>query len=68
MEAATLLRLAELRGVRAGCLLAVTDLLDPGADDMPARHVERLGREQIEAVGLRLGEAALAALAAEAPG
>ena len=68
MEAATLLRLAELRGVRAGCLLAVTDLLDPGADDMAARHVERLGREQIEALGLRLGEAALAALAAEAPG
>jgi len=63
MEAATLLFLAELRGVRAGCLLAVTDLLDPGDDDTPARHVERLGREEIEAAGLRLGEAALAALA-----
>ncbi|CAA9485668.1 MAG: Purine nucleoside phosphorylase [uncultured Solirubrobacterales bacterium] len=63
MEAATLLRLAELRGVRAGCLLAVTDLLDPGSHERAARHMERLDREKIEAVGLRLGEAALAALA-----
>lgn len=62
MEAATLLRLAELRGARAGCVLAVTDLLDLGAGDRPARHVERLEREEIEAAGLRLGEAALAAL------
>ena len=62
MEASTLLRLAELRGVRAGCLLAVTDLLEPGSAERAGRHVERLGREEIEAVGLRLGEAALAAL------
>ena len=62
MEAATLLRLGELRGVRAGCLLAVTDLLDAGGDREAVRHVERLGREEIEAAGLRLGEVALAAV------
>lgn len=62
MEAATLLQLAEKRGARAACLLAVTDLLDPGDRDRPARHLERLEREQIEAAGLRLGEAALGGL------
>ena len=64
MEAATLFRLAERHGALAGCVLGVTDLLDAGAADESARHVERLEREQIEAVGLRLGEAGLAALSA----
>jgi uridine phosphorylase len=64
MEAATLLRLGEMRGVRAGCLLALTDRLDAGGDNEAMRHVERLGREEIDAAGLRLGEAALAAVSA----
>jgi uridine phosphorylase len=56
MEAAVLLRIAELRGVRAGCLLAVTDVLDGGR--------ERLDTEALQAVGLRLGQVAVEALAA----
>ena len=55
MEAATLLRVAELRGVRAACVLAVTDVFVDGA------------RLRIEPDGLvgaveRLGAAAAAAL------
>jgi uridine phosphorylase len=64
MEAATLFRLGERRGVRTACVLGVTDLIDLGTDHEPAHHVERLAREEIEAVGLRLGEAGLAALSA----
>lgn len=55
MEAATILHVAELRGVRAGCLLAVTDVFVDG---------ERL-RIEPEALALaaeRLGEVAAAAL------
>jgi purine-nucleoside phosphorylase len=62
MEAATLFRLAQLRHARAACLLAVTDVLEGGA----ARRAGRLGSEEIEAAGLRLGEAALSALMADA--
>jgi uridine phosphorylase len=54
MEAATLLRVAELRGARAACLLAVTDTLEGGRN--------RLDAEAITAVGERLGEVAVAAL------
>jgi uridine phosphorylase len=54
MEAATLLRLAELRGVRAAVLLAVSDTLAGGR--------ERLDGEALSAAGLRLGEVAVAAL------
>ena len=54
MEAATLMRIAELRGVRAACLLAVSDTLTGGR--------ERLDAEALNAVGLRLGEVAVAAL------
>ena len=61
MEAATLFRLAQLRHARAACLLAVTDVLEGGA----ARRAGRLGPKEIEAVGLRLGEAALSALIAD---
>jgi uridine phosphorylase len=54
MEAATVLRLAELRGVRAGCLLAVSDVLTSGR--------ERLDAERLMDAGLELGRAAYAAL------
>jgi purine-nucleoside phosphorylase len=54
MEAAAVLRVAELRGVRAACLLGVTDEL--------ARDRKRIGDDELEALGVRLGEVALAAL------
>lgn len=55
MEAAALFTVAsQHEGVRAACLLAVTDKI--------AGDRERLGQEEIEAVGVRLGEVALAAL------
>jgi uridine phosphorylase len=59
MEAATVLTVAARRGVRAGCLLAVTDLLTRGRERMP--------QEAVEAVGVKLGEAAVRALAALRP-
>ena len=55
MEAATLLRLAALRGVAAACLLAVSDA--PRAGEM-----RRVGEEELEALGVRLGELGAAAL------
>ena len=54
MEAATLLRVAELRGVRAACLLAVSDTL--------VGERRRLDTEALQAAGLRLGQVAAAAL------
>lgn len=54
MEAAAILRLAKLRAVRAACLLAVTDLLADGRTRAP--------REEVEQLGLALGEAAWTAL------
>jgi len=54
MEAAAVLRVAELHGVAAGCLLAVSDLL--------AGERVRIGDDELEALGVRLGEVALAAL------
>ena len=54
MEAAVLCRIAELRGVRAACLLAVSDVLGGGR--------ERLDAEAMQAVGLRLGQVAVEAL------
>jgi len=54
MEAAAVLRVAELRGVAAGCLLGVTDEL--------AGDRVRMDDEELEALGVRLGEVALAAL------
>jgi DeoD family purine-nucleoside phosphorylase len=56
MEAATLFAVASHRGVRAGCLLAVSDLLAGGR--------ERIGDEALEEAGLELGRAGLRALAA----
>ncbi len=56
MEAAAVLQVAALRGVRAGCALAVTDV--PGE----AGEAERLDDERLEALGVKLGELGLAAL------
>ncbi len=57
MEAATLLAIAGRRGARAAVLLAVSDELARG-------ERRRIGREELEAAGVRLGEVAYAALAA----
>ena len=54
MEAAALLRIAELRGARAACLLAVSDTL--------VGERERLGAEELQAAGLALGQVAAEAL------
>jgi purine-nucleoside phosphorylase len=56
MEAATILAVAERRGVPAACVLGVTDV--PGEDG--ARRVDA---EQLEQIGLRVGEAGYAAVA-----
>jgi uridine phosphorylase len=56
MEAAAVFSVARARGGRAGCLLAVTDLLAVGR--------ERMDQEAVEAVGVELGAAALRALGA----
>jgi len=58
MEAATLIQLAANRGVRAACVLAISDRTEPGGGR------ERLDREALEEAGIRLGTAALRALAA----
>lgn len=58
MEAAALFTVAQQRGVRAACLLAVTDLLS-------GRQRERLEDEKIRQLGPALGEIALAALTSE---
>jgi uridine phosphorylase len=55
MEAATVLRVSELRGIRGACLLAVTDVLGEGRPRIDATGLEDAGR--------RLGETAIAALA-----
>ncbi len=57
LETAALFAVARRRGVRAGSLLAVTE-----------RAGERLDADAIDAAGVRLGRAALAALAALAGG
>jgi DeoD family purine-nucleoside phosphorylase len=55
MEAAAVLSVARRHGVRAACLLAVTDQLANGR--------VRMDQEGIEAIGVKLGEVALKALA-----
>ena len=55
MESATLFTVARRRGVRAAALLGVTDVL--------AGKRERLAQQEVDGLGIRLGEAALAALA-----
>jgi uridine phosphorylase len=56
MEAATILQVAARRGVPAACVLAVTDVPAPGG-------ARRADAQQLEQIGLRLGEAGYAALA-----
>jgi len=56
MEAAAVLAVAARRGVRAGCLLLVSDQV-AGGDRI------RLAQEELEQGGVRLGEVALRALA-----
>jgi len=55
MEAATLLAIAAREGLEAAVVLAVTDLLDGG-------ERRRIDSEALEAVGIRLGDAAFAAV------
>src|SRR4051812_39493216 len=55
MEAAAVFQVAALRGARAACVLAVTDV---PADDGSAR----VGTEELEAIGERLGAAGYEAL------
>jgi DeoD family purine-nucleoside phosphorylase len=55
METATLFRLAALRGVQAGCVLAVSDLLGPARG--------RIDGEALEPAAKRIGRIAAAALA-----
>jgi uridine phosphorylase len=54
MEAATLFQAAAVHGVRAGCVLGVTDRL--------GGERERIGQEELAELGVRLGEVAFAAL------
>jgi len=56
METATLFRLAELRGVQAACVLAVSDLLGPARG--------RIDAEAMEEAAQRIGRIAAAALTA----
>jgi DeoD family purine-nucleoside phosphorylase len=56
METATLLRVAELRGLRAACVLAVSDLLDGGR--------RRIGDEELASASERVGRVAAVALGA----
>ena len=56
MEAATLLAISHRRGVAAAVLLAVSDQLAGGSR-------QRIGAEELEAAGVRLGEAAYGAIA-----
>jgi uridine phosphorylase len=57
MEAATIFQVAARRAVAAACVLGVTDV--PGANGS-----RRATPEQVAAIGLRVGEAGFAALAA----
>jgi len=56
METATLLRLGELRGVQAACVLAVSDLLGPARGRIEAEAMEQAAQR----IG-RIGATALAA-------
>lgn len=56
METATLFQLAALRGVQAGCILAVSDLLGPARG--------RIDAETLEAAAERVGRIAAATLSA----
>ena len=55
MESATIFQVAKLRGIRAAAVLGVSDVLQDG-------QRTRIEQEALEQLGLRLGEAAWAAL------
>jgi uridine phosphorylase len=55
MEAATILRVAARRGVEAACVVGVSDVPGPAG-------ARRASAEQLEAIGLRVGEAGYAAV------
>jgi uridine phosphorylase len=55
MEAAAILQVAARRGAAAACVLAVTDVPAP-------EGTRRVGAEQLERIGVRLGEAGYAAV------
>jgi DeoD family purine-nucleoside phosphorylase len=55
MEAATILLVAARRGVQAACVLGVSDLVGPDGS-------VRADRDQLEAIGLRVGEIGYAAV------
>lgn len=61
MEAATILRVAQRRGARAACVLAVTDLLAGGGQGESRIRIDRAG---IEEAGIRLGQLAYDGLVA----
>jgi uridine phosphorylase len=54
MECATLFQVAQLRGARAAAVLGISDTLDGGRT--------RIAPEELESLGIRLGEAAWAGL------
>jgi uridine phosphorylase len=60
MEAATIFALAERRGVEAACVCGVSDVAGPDGTTI------RASPERMEEIGLRVGEAGYAALAAAA--
>lgn len=65
MEAATILQVAARRGVAAACVLGVSDVVARGAGAaMPSgsNGARRMGREELEELGVRVGEAGYAAL------
>ena len=62
MEAATLLRVGELRGVRVGCVLAVSDVFGASGER------QRIDGEELVRAGERLGRVGAEALAAQPGG
>ncbi len=60
MEAATVLQVAARRGAAAGCLLGVTDVLEPGPQ---TKDRARIAPEALEQLGVNLGRVGLVALA-----
>jgi uridine phosphorylase len=56
MEAATIFQIAARHGVSAACVLGVTDV--PSSNGL----VRRMDQDELEALGVRVGEAGYAAL------
>jgi uridine phosphorylase len=70
MEAATLFQIAARRGVRTACVLGVSDVAAeaqaaggaPGAATPFSNGSRRMGEQELEELGLRIGEAGYAAV------